>query len=64
MTQTTSSWRADPLTWGKGPREIRSISRTDLSGFSSDDRPFAALQRFHQLCDVLLPAGEATAGAE
>jgi len=39
MTQMTTSWRPDPLTWGKGPRalflEPTGMVQPDISGVDS-----------------------------
>ena len=48
MTQTTSSWRADPLTWGKGPRVFEV--------FLEPTCPFSA-KAFGKLDETLATAG-------
>lgn len=48
MTQTTSSWRADPLTWGSGPRTFEV--------FLEPTCPFCA-KTFGKLDETLAAAG-------
>jgi hypothetical protein len=48
MTQATSSWRVDPLTWGKGPRVFEV--------FLESTCPFSA-KAFGKLDETLATAG-------